>query len=82
MLAKIAGAMAGKWVAGRNQGLKGALLGAGIASLAKRGLGPLALGAAAAYGGKKLYDRYKRRKPSYPSEATPAPRSGRSASSR
>lgn len=82
MLGKIAGALIGRRIAGRNEGVKGALLGAGVAALARRGLGPLALGAAAAYGGKKLYDRYKRRSPSYPSEATPSSPSGRSAASR
>lgn len=82
MLSKIIGAMVGKRVAGRNQGMKGALLGAGVAAIAKRGLGPLAAGAALAYGGKKLYDRYNRRKPSYPSEATPASPSGGPPSSR
>jgi hypothetical protein len=76
MLSKIFGGMIGKRVAGRNSGMKGALLGAGVAALAKRGFGPLAAGAALAYGGKKLYDRYNRRKPSYPSEATPASPSG------
>lgn len=80
MLGKIAGALIGKRVAGRNQGMKGALLGAGVAALARRGLGPLAVGAAAAYGGKRLYDRYRRRSPSYPSDATPSSPSGRSSS--
>lgn len=78
MLGKIAGAMIGRRVAGRNEGVKGALLGAGIAAIARRGLGPLALGAAALYGGKKLYDRYRRNEPSYPSDATPDSPSGRS----
>lgn len=76
MLGKIAGALIGRRMVGRNSGMKGALMGAGVAALAKRGLGPLAAGAALAYGGKKLYDRYNRRKPSYPSEATPASPSG------
>lgn len=81
MIAKIAGAMAGKYFAGRNRGLKGALLGAGVAGLAKRGFWPLAAGAAVAYGAKKLYDR-RRSSPSYPSEATPASPSGGPPSSR
>ena len=80
MLSKLAGAMAGKYVAGRNRGLKGAILGAGVAAVAKRGFWPLALAGAAAYGAKKLYER-RRSAPSYPSEATPSSPSGRSASS-
>ena len=77
MLSKIAGALIGRRVAGRNQGLKGAVLGAGIAAVAKRGLFPLAMAAGAAYGLKKLWDRRNRHdEPTYPSEATPAPPSG------
>ena len=77
MLGKIAGAWLGSKIAGRNQGFKGALLGAGAAAIARRGLFPLAMAAGAAYGAKKLWDRSKRRgEPHYPSEATPAPPSG------
>lgn len=73
MLGKIAGALLGKRLAGRNEGMKGALLGAGIAAAARRGLGPLAAVAAAGYGAKKLWDWKKRRDaPRYPSEATPS----------
>ena len=77
MFAKIAGALIGRRIAGRNEGFKGALLGAGVAAIAKRGLFPLALAAGAAYGAKKLWDRRNSRNgPHYPSEATPAPPSG------
>ena len=77
MLGKIAGAMIGSKVAGRNSGLKGALLGAGVAAVARRGLFPLAMAAGAAYAGKKLWDRWNDRgEPSYPSEASPAPPAG------
>jgi hypothetical protein len=82
MLGKMAAALIGKRIAGRNQGLKGAIVGAGVATLAKRGLGPLAAGAVLLWGGKKLYDRYNRRKPSYPSEATPSSPSGEPPSSK
>ena len=82
MIAKIAGAMAGKYFAGRNSGMKGALLGAGVGALARRGLWPLAAGAAVAYGAKKLYDRRRRSSPSYPSEATPSAPSGGPVSSK
>ena len=77
MFGKIAGAWLGSRVAGRNEGFKGALLGAGVAALARRGLGPLAGAAAVAYGAKKLWDwRKSRRQPHYPSEAAPSPPSG------
>lgn len=79
MLAKIAGALIGRKIASKNQGVTGALLGAGVGALARRGLGPLAAAAAVAYGAKKLWDwKTKREEPSYPSEASPAPPSGRS----
>jgi hypothetical protein len=72
MFGKIAGALIGRRVAGRNSGAKGAFLGYGIAALARRGLGPLAAVAAIGWGAKKLYERRGRRSPSYPSEATPS----------
>ena len=73
MLGKLAGAWLGSRAAGRNSGLKGALMGAGIAAVARRGLGPLAAVAAVGYGAKKLWEWRKGRAPSYPSEATPTP---------
>ena len=77
MLSRIAGAWLGSRVAGRNSGMKGALFGAGVAAIAKRGLGPLATIAAVGYGAKKLWDWKQRRDaPTYPSEASPAPPSG------
>ena len=73
MLGKIAGALIGRKLAGRNSGMKGAILGAGTAAVARRGLGPLVATAAAAYGAKKLWDWWSRREaPSYPPEATPS----------
>lgn len=72
MLGKIAGALIGRRIAGRNSGAKGALLGYGVAALARRGLGPLAAIAAIGWGAKKLYQRRRRRSPSYPSDATPS----------
>jgi len=77
MFGKLAGAWLGSKVAGRNSGMKGALIGAGVAAVARRGLFPLALAAGAAYGGKKLWDKWKgREEPSYPSETSPSPPSG------
>ena len=54
MLGKIAGALIGRKLIGNNRGAKGALIGVGVAALARRGLGPLATVAAVGYGAKKL----------------------------
>ena len=73
MLGKIAGAWLGNRIVGRNSGAKGALIGAGVAALARRGLGPLATAAAVGYGAKKLWEwRSSRNSPRYPSDATPS----------
>ena len=73
MLGKLAGAYLGEKMAGRNSGLRGALVGAGVAAVAKRGLGPLALVVGAGWAAKKLWDkRQGRHSPRYPSEASPA----------
>ena len=76
MLGKIAGALIGSRLAGRTGGAKGALLGYGVAALARRGLGPLAAVAALGWGAKKLYERRGRRTPSYPADAAPPPPPG------
>ena len=73
MFGKLAGAFIGRRIAGRQSGAKGAILGYGIAALARRGFGPLAAAAAIGWGAKKLYERRGRRSPAYPSDATPAP---------
>jgi hypothetical protein len=62
MLGKILGAIAGRKLAGRNSKLKGALVGAAVPAIAKRGLGTLALVAAAGWGVKKLIDRRRGRR--------------------
>lgn len=62
MLAKILGAIAGEKIAGRNQKVTGALVGAAIPVIARRGLGPLGLALAAGWGAKKLIDRSRGRK--------------------
>lgn len=78
MLGKLAGAFIGNKMAGRNNGLKGALLGAGVAAVARRGLGPLALVLGAGWAGKKMMEkRRSRRHPHYPSDAAPTSPSGR-----
>jgi hypothetical protein len=76
MLGKIAGAFIGNKLAGRNEGFRGALMGAAGAHVARRGLGGLGGMLALGYGAKKLYDwnRSRRTRPSFPSEATPGGR--------
>ena len=71
MLGKLAGAFIGERLAGRNRGVRGALIGAGVAAVARRGLGPLALALGAGWAAKKVLDKRQGRSPSYPSEATP-----------
>jgi len=73
MLGKIAGALIGRRIAGRNSGAKGALVGAGIAAVAQRGLGPLAGVMALGWGASKLYQRRRGRSAKFPASATPAP---------
>lgn len=73
MLGKLAGAYVGEKMAGRNRGLRGAVVGAGVAAVARRGLGPLALALGAGWAAKKMWDkRRERRKPHYPSDASPS----------
>ena len=73
MLGKLAGAYVGEKMAGRNRGLRGAVLGAGVAAVARRGLGPLALALGAGWAAKKMWDkRQERRNPHYPSDASPS----------
>jgi hypothetical protein len=62
MLGKILGAIAGKRLAGRNNKLSGALVGAAVPVIAKRGLGTLGLVLAAGWGAKKLIDHSRGRK--------------------
>ena len=57
MLAKILGAIAGQKLAGRNQKVTGALVGAAVPVIARRGLGPLGLAFAVGWGAKKLIER-------------------------
>ena len=72
MLGKLAGAFIGEKVAGRNNGLKGALVGAGVAAVARRGLGPLALVLGAGWAAKKMMEKRQGRRPSYPSDSAPS----------
>lgn len=80
MLGKLAGAILGSRMAGRNDGVKGAILGAAGARIAARGLGPFGTALTLAWGAKKLYQWNRDRKnaaPSYPRSATPANRAPR-----
>lgn len=72
MLGKLAGAFIGEKVAGRNRGLRGALVGAGVAAVARRGFGPLALALGAGWAAKKVWDKRQGRSPHYPSDASPS----------
>jgi hypothetical protein len=72
MLGKIIGAIVGNRVAGRHGGAKGALMGVGIAALARRGLGPLGLALGAGWAAKKMLDRRQAtRAPVFPADVTP-----------
>ncbi len=57
MLAKILGAVAGEKIAGRNNKLGGALVGAAVPVIARRGLGTLGVALVAGWAAKRLIDR-------------------------
>ena len=61
MLGQILGAVIGKRMAGRSSGASGALIGAALPMIARRGLGPLGLALGAGWAAKKLYDRNRAR---------------------
>ena len=63
MIGKILGAIVGERLAGRNSKLKGAIVGAAVPAIARRGLGTLAVVVAAGWGVKKLLDRRSGRRP-------------------
>ena len=62
MIGKVLGAIIGERLAGRNNRVAGALVGAAVPAIARRGLGTLALVAAAGWGAKKLIERRRDRK--------------------
>ena len=62
MIGKILGAVIGERIAGPNNKLGGALVGAAVPVIARRGLGTLGLVLAAGWGAKKLIDRSRERK--------------------
>ena len=62
MIARILGAIAGNRIAGRNSRVSGALIGAAVPVIARRGIGPLGIALAAGWGAKKLIDYSRGRK--------------------
>lgn len=62
MLGRILGAIAGEKLAGPNSKASGALMGAAVPMIARRGLGPLSLALGAGWVVKKLYDRRQARR--------------------
>jgi hypothetical protein len=62
MIGKLFGAALGERLAGRNQGMRGALLGAATPWLIRRAFTPLGVVALGAYGAQKLYDRRRARR--------------------
>ena len=70
MLGKLAGAWLGEKIVGENKGAKGAILGYGAASLARRSVPTLAALALGGWAYRRWRD--KRRGSSYPSDASPS----------
>ena len=62
MIGKIIGAGIGRRLAGPDQGLKGALIGAAAPWLIRRAFTPLGFAALGALGAKVLYDRHRARR--------------------
>ena len=75
MIGNFIGAAVGERLAGRNDGVKGALIGAAAPWLVRRALTPLGLLAIGAYGAKKLYDRRRARRSRTQVAAAPPPSS-------
>lgn len=71
MIGKMFGAWLGSRIAGRNSGVKGAVLGYGAAALARRSVPALAAVAVGGWAFNKWRDK-RRAQPSYPSEASPS----------
>lgn len=59
MIGRILGAVIGERLAGRNSKTSGALIGAAIPFIARRGLGPLGLALGLGWAAKKMYDRHR-----------------------
>ena len=72
MIGKLIGAKIGRRIAGRNEGTKGALIGAAAPWLIRRAFTPLGVAALGAYGAKKFYDRRRARRARAAMPAQPA----------
>jgi hypothetical protein len=76
MLGKIAGALIGERVAGRNKGAKGAILGVVAETVVRKVVPTIAAIAILGYAYKKtkdfLEEEFGGEKPSYPPDATPS----------
>ena len=78
MIGKLIGAGIGRRLAGRHDGVKGALIGAAAPWLLRRAFTPLGVVALGAYGAKKYYDRRQARRaatataPTAPATTAPA----------
>ena len=72
MLGKLAGAWIGEKIAGRDDGAKGAILGAGAVAVGKKLVPTLAALALGGWAFKK-WREHKRSHPHYPSDAEPSP---------
>ena len=66
MLGRILGAVVGERIAGRNSKASGALIGAAVPIIARRGLGPLSLVLGLGWVAKKLYERRRGTTPQAP----------------
>ena len=66
MIGKLIGAGIGRRIAGRNEGFRGALIGAATPWLLRRAFTPLGVAALGASGAKKLYDRRRARRGATP----------------
>jgi hypothetical protein len=71
MIGKLFGAWLGNKAAGRHEGAKGAILGYGAASLARRSVPALAALTVGGWAFRK-WREHRRSRASYPSEATPS----------
>ena len=76
MLGKIAAAVIGGRVAGRNKGAKGAVLGIVAETALKRVIPTIAAAAVLGYAYKKTKSFLEENEPDYPSEASPSPPPG------
>ena len=72
MLGRILGAIAGEKIASRNSKASGALLGAAVPIIARRGLGPLSLVLGAGWVAKKLYEKRRDRRTPHAPVVSPA----------